>query len=360
MQFHRASDEPPSVDQVSNAMASTKGPKMVADRPKLRIPSTDIDQLMLGLEVHMHALAQCAISSGWRLSFSGSDKTAIHYVLHGTGKMFVADFPAFTLTPHTMVIVPMMLPVRMEVSEPNQSTMKSIDVNQLDATPGKITRIIAGTGASELVVVCGYFRTSYSRSIDIFDTLASPIIEKFDESDRVDQSLTAALVEASAQRVGMAAMTASLLKQVVLTLLRRSLETPQLWAERFPVLSDPLIARAFASMIADPGLHHTTQSLARAAGLSRSAFMARFTRAFGIPPLAALRELRMKHAVLLLDANILPVEQVAKTVGYLNRSSFSRAFRAIHGVDPSEYRAAERARDRDFSPAITDNEDTKS
>ena len=179
MRFHRASDEPPSVDQVSNAMASTKGPEMVADRPKLRIPSTDIDQLMLGLEVHMHALAQCAISSGWRLSFSGSDKTAIHYVLHGTGKMFVADFPAFTLTPHTMVIVPMMLPVRMEVSEPNQSTMKSIDVNQLDATPGKITRIIAGTGASELVVVCGYFRTSYSRSIDIFDTLASPIIEKF-------------------------------------------------------------------------------------------------------------------------------------------------------------------------------------
>ena len=112
-------------------------------------------------------------------------------------------------------------------------------------------------------------------------------------------------------------------------------------------------------MIADPGLHHTTQSLARAAGLSRSAFMARFTRAFGIPPFAALRELRMKHALLLLDANILPVEQVAKTVGYLNRSSFLVLSAQSHGVDPSEYRAAERG-SSDFSPAITDNEDTKS
>jgi transcriptional regulator GlxA family with amidase domain len=66
----------------------------------------------------------------------------------------------------------------------------------------------------------------------------------------------------------------------------------------------------------------------------------------------------MRHAVRLLDANILPVEQVANAVGYLNRSSFSRAFRAIYGVDPSEYRAAERT--RDFSPAATDDCDTKS
>jgi AraC family transcriptional activator of mtrCDE len=273
--------------------------------------------------------------------------------------MFVADFPAFTLTPHTMVIVPMNLPVRVEGSEPNRSNTKSIDVKQLETTPGTITRIVAGNGSSELVVVCGYFRTSYSRSIDIFDTLASPIVEKFSESDRLDQSLTAALVETSTNRVGMAAMTASLLKQVVLTLLRRSLEKPQVWAERFPVLNDPHVARAFASMIADPGSHHTTQSLARTAGLSRSAFMARFTRAFGLPPLAALRDLRMKHAARLLDANILQIEQIAKAVGYDNRSSFSRAFRAIYDLDPSEYRAAERKRDEDVPTADTNPHNMK-
>jgi AraC family transcriptional activator of mtrCDE len=258
-----------------------------------------------------------------------------------------------------MVIVPMKLPVRMEVSEPSQSNTKSVDVKQLETMPGKITQVVAGDGASELVVVCGYFHTSYSRSIDIFDTLASPIVEKFSESDRLDQSLSAVLMESSAQRVGMAAMTGSLLKQVVLTLLRRSLETPQLWAERFPVLSDPQVARAFASMIADPGSHHTTQSLAQAASLSRSAFMARFTKAFGIPPLAALRELRMRHAAKLLDANILQIDQIAKVVGYDNRSSFSRAFRAIYELDPSEYRAAALKRDEDIPAVDAERQDAK-
>jgi AraC family transcriptional activator of mtrCDE len=242
-----------------------------------------------------------------------------------------------------MVIVPAMLPVRIEVSEPTASGVKHVDVNQFEASPGKIVKIVAGTGGPELVVICGYFRTSYGKSIDIFDTVAAPIVEKFDEADRLDQSLTAVLAESSAQRIGMAAMTASLLKQVILTVLRRSLDTPELWAERFPILSDPQIARAFARMIANPGEHHTTQSLSLVAGLSRSAFMSRFTRALGVSPLAALRQLRMRHAAGLLDANILPIEQVAKAVGYDNRSSFSRAFRAIYGVDPSEYRAMNHA-----------------
>ena len=141
------------------------------------------------------------------------------------------------------------------------------------------------------------------------------------------------------ERVGRAAMIGSLLKQVILSVLRRSFEEPKLWAQRFPIINDPQIARAFASMIADPCENHTTNTLARVAGLSRSAFMSRFSEALGVSPLAALRELRMRRAANLLDAKMMSVEQVANTVGYVNRSSFSRAFRAIYGVDPTDYRA---------------------
>ena len=315
---------------------------MVAERPKLRVSANDIDQLMIGLDVYMQALAQCVISPGWRLAFTPGKNSAIHYALHGTGTMTVAHFAPIELTPHTMVIVPSMLPVKMEVNELIPEAIKKVDVNQLER--GSITRVVAGSGGPELVVMCGYFRTSYGRSIDIFDTIAAPIVEKFDEADRLDQSLVAVLAESSAQRVGKAAMTASLLKQVILTLLRRSLDTPQLWSERFPILSDPQIARAFARMIANPGERHSTHSLSLVAGLSRSAFMSRFTEALGISPLAALRQLRMRQAADLLDANIMPIEQIAETVGYVNRSSFSRAFRAIYGIDPSEYRAMDRSR----------------
>jgi AraC family transcriptional activator of mtrCDE len=151
-------------------------------------------------------------------------------------------------------------------------------------------------------------------------------------------------------------MTASLLKQVILTLLRRSLITPQLWSERFPILSDPQIARAFARMIANPGDQHTTQSLSLAAGLSRSAFMSRFTKAIGVSPLAALRQLRMRQAARLVEANTMPIEQIAKAVGYVSRSSFSRAFRVVYGVDPSEYRSMDRSRGEYISAVGNEHE----
>ncbi|MFA5956307.1 helix-turn-helix domain-containing protein [Hyphomicrobium sp.] len=313
---------------------------MVAERPKLPVSTRDIDQLMIGLEVQMGGLAHCIINPGWRLAFTAGQKTAIHYVVRGHGTMTVAEFPPIELAPHSMVIVPSMLPVRVEITRPVPSNTKCFDVSQLEQ--GKIDEIVAGSGGPELILMCGYFESSYGRSIDIFTTLTAPIVEQFDPADRLDQSLAAVLNETASERVGRAAMIGSLLKQVIVSVLRRSFEEPGLWTQRFPIMNDPQIARAFASMIADPCESHTTNTLARVAGLSRSAFMSRFSEALGVSPLAALRELRMRRAANLLDAKMMSVEQVASAVGYVNRSSFSRAFRAIYGVDPTDYRAGSR------------------
>jgi AraC family transcriptional activator of mtrCDE len=58
--------------------------------------------------------------------------------------------------------------------------------------------------------------------------------------------------ELTARQVGMRAMTKALLKQVFVTLLRRSLESTDVWFERFAMPSNPQIARAFADMLARP------------------------------------------------------------------------------------------------------------
>ena len=133
-------------------------------------------------------------------------------------------------------------------------------------------------------------------------------------------------------------MTASLLKQVIIALARRSLKSSQSWTDRFSILADRQITRAFADMVARPGAAHTVQSLARSASLSRSAFMARFSEIFGRSPMAILRDLRMRQAALDLATTTTPVDVVAHDAGYESRSSFVRAFRKAHNVDPSEYR----------------------
>src|SRR5581483_2140871 len=160
------------------------------------------------------------------------------------------------------------------------------------------------------------------------------IVETFSPRDRLDEVLKSALAELVSEEVGAGAMSAVLLKQVLLTILRRSLSDAQRWSERFNHLSDPKIARAFAAMIALPEAQHTIQSLADAAGLSRSVFVSRFSAALGDAPMATLRRIRMRRARILLEAQSLPVERVAAAVGYSSRTSFYRAFRKIYGSDP--------------------------
>ena len=146
-------------------------------------------------------------------------------------------------------------------------------------------------------------------------------------------------------------MSAALLKLVLFALLRRCLVSTNTWVERFSILSDPPIARAFAEMASRLSVPHTVQSLSRAVGLSRSAFMARFSAAFGESPMSLLRQVRMRHAANLLAANALSIDQVALNAGYQSRSSFTRTFRRYYGSDPSAYRArAQRASSDSATP----------
>ena len=135
-------------------------------------------------------------------------------------------------------------------------------------------------------------------------------------------------------------MSEALFKQVLFTLLRRSMTSENPWIERFALLGDPPVARAFAQMASRPSDRHTAQSLSQTVGLSRSAFMARFHTGLGDSPMPVLRDLRMRLAAGLLSANAQSIDQVALRAGYKSRSSFTRAFRRHYDSDPSAYRAS--------------------
>jgi AraC family transcriptional activator of mtrCDE len=146
------------------------------------------------------------------------------------------------------------------------------------------------------------------------------------------------------------------MKQVLVSVLRRSLASQNLWVERLCALKDPQVARAFADMVAKPGLAHTVHSLCRISGVSRSAFMVRFREVFGASPMTVLRQIRMRHAATLLEAGTLSIDQVAGACGYTSRSSFFRAFQKSVGSDPSQFRAAAR---QQFADTLKVSEQTQ-
>jgi AraC-like DNA-binding protein len=314
--------------------------KNLTEHSTVNIAPLAIDSLLNNLDVAFIALAQCFVSPGYVLKMGGLNATGIHYNLSGTGKMQVGKNTTVDLYPHTLIIVPPNFPYQISVTHADNPTTLlkavngSIQTNEIDT----VRQFVAGNAEKAgISLICGYFIASYGSAINLFDGLTVPIIEQFEISDQVDHTLRSALIEFTEKRAGFGAMSAALLKQVMIVLLRRSFSSVNLLIERFSMLSDPRIARAFAVMVADPGGNHTVLSLAESASLSRSAFMARFTELLGRSPMAVLRELRMKKAALQLKTGTFSVNQIARNCGYKSRSSFTKAFRKAFDRDPSAY-----------------------
>jgi AraC-like DNA-binding protein len=81
----------------------------------------------------------------------------------------------------------------------------------------------------------------------------------------------------------------------------------------------------------------TAESLAKAAGMSRSAFASRFKGLLGQTPLEYVTEWRMQKAMRLLEQRDKKLIDVTRLVGYESDAGFSKAFKRVVGANPGEY-----------------------
>lgn len=324
----------------------TVGSQNAIGQPLVRPSAVELNRLLTTLEVKVVFLSECLVSPGWRLELPGHAAPGIHYNLMGRGWLKFEGAPPIAICPHTLVVLPphRSFALGVDVPSPAGRALHVQDYRRSGeegpaAGPIQVRRRVAGADP-ELIVICGYFEAVFGASIDLFSGLTSPIVEQFDTSDQIDNALRRALDELVSQEIGDGAMATALVKQVMVRLLRRSLSSNAAWVEHFSILSDPQITRAFVAMVEHPGAPHTVQSLAKTAGLSRSAFMDRFRQVFMKTPKAALRDLRMRRAARALVAGQASLDQIAHDAGYQDRTGFLRAFRKVYGCDPAEFRAA--------------------
>ncbi|KGM34853.1 AraC family transcriptional regulator [Inquilinus limosus MP06] len=304
--------------------------------PASKLSAADLNNLMRALEIEVIALTEILIPAGHRAEMGTIDAPAIHYTVSGRGRISIGNGPSMALEPHLLIIKPPNTPFAIEVD--GAGGPKRLITRDCWTQHDGVLRIGMPAEQPEIIQICGFFNASFGQSVGLFRELREPVVEKFEPTDKIDLKLREAVEELCAQEIGMGAMTASLLKQIVVALVRRSMKSSRSWTDRFSILADRQITRAFADMVARPGAAHTIQSLAHRAGLSRSAFMARFSEIFGRSPMAVVRDLRMRQAALDLATTSAPVEVVAYNAGYQSRSSFVRAFRQAYNADPSEYR----------------------
>jgi transcriptional regulator GlxA family with amidase domain len=152
-------------------------------------------------------------------------------------------------------------------------------------------------------------------------------------------------LEHAAERPGKEAVIRRLSELLVIELVRFALpRLPRGGRNWLGGLADPQIGRAISLMHADLARPWTLSGLAAAVGMSRAAFVERFTHLVGEPPHRHLRHVRMDRAAIELEQNDDAIVNIAAAVGYASESAFNKAFVRETGMAPARYRRARRSR----------------
>ncbi|MFG1347715.1 AraC family transcriptional regulator [Xanthobacter autotrophicus DSM 431] len=124
---------------------------------------------------------------------------------------------------------------------------------------------------------------------------------------------------------------------LVEALRRRDIAVDDVRAGLLNGLRDPALARALRAMHADVRTGWTVAGLAKVAGLSRSAFAARFAEVLGCGAIEYLARWRMALAKDALIRGAKTLDCIADEIGYESASAFSTAFRKRLGCPPGKF-----------------------
>lgn len=82
------------------------------------------------------------------------------------------------------------------------------------------------------------------------------------------------------------------------------------------------------------------QQLLQKSGYTEDYIRAHFKKITGKAPNSYLTEVRIQHAVFLIDiyANVLSLQQISERCGYVDYAYFSKKFKSIKGISPREYK----------------------
>lgn len=104
------------------------------------------------------------------------------------------------------------------------------------------------------------------------------------------------------------------------------------------MIESELALRVTEIITQTPAEHYSVARLAEMIGMRRSSFAKAFKLATGTTPMDFVMVLRLSRARQLLETTGLSVAEVATRSGFVDRSHFSRAFRARFGESPAKMR----------------------
>lgn len=198
-----------------------------------------------------------------------------------------------------------------------------------------------GGGGAPTTIVCGSFSFDRASLKPITQLLPSFILIKADQARTLalHNTMQALASEMAEQAPGLEVVATRLAEVLFIQILRAYIASGVEWRNKgwLRAIFDPQIGAALNAIHNSVNTPWTVESLAQAAGMSRSAFAAHFKEVLGQTPLEYVTEWRMQKATQLLQQRDKKLIEVARSVGYESDAAFSKAFKRVVGANPSDY-----------------------
>ncbi|RKP48882.1 AraC family transcriptional regulator [Cohnella endophytica] len=200
--------------------------------------------------------------------------------------------------------------------------------------PGDMYELNIGTPGEPMKPNGDYFIMGTGPGMDEWWARKSrPTITKLVEDERI-KGLWQQLIQETRRLDGGHSELIALLVRSVLLLLDRAIEEapPTQSVSAFHALKmRNYIEKNAASVV-------RLQDIAANAGLSVSRAVHLFKEHFGMSAMQYVQQLRLSHAVAMLDHSVMSLEQIASESGLGSYTYFHRVFRSTYGISPGTYR----------------------
>ena len=198
-----------------------------------------------------------------------------------------------------------------------------------------------GGGGEPVTVVTGWFMFDSIGAKPLFDLMPELILTRVDDdrSQVIQATLQLLAIETGRRELGTSIVVSRLADILFVQAIRAYAESAGDEARGWlGALCDARLSPVFNAIHNKVAHGWTVEELAGIAGMSRSAFAARFREKVGLTPLDYVTRWRMFRAGTMLRQNRGSVAEIAFKIGYENESAFAKAFKRVTGVAPGAFR----------------------
>jgi AraC-like DNA-binding protein len=317
----------------------SENPNLLSNRPAGEDVEPESDVLADVLEtMRLRNLiyGRLALGAPWGIRFPDDPSIARFYVVaRGAGLLEMPDKPVIVISAGDVVLLPK--GGAHILRDTPQSPVLDLGLKQCrrHAATGEARRL--GGDGPETIVVAGAFEFPGGTDTRLLEDL--PALIHLKGTDPASASWLPAIVHLlTAESLARSPGGSIVVSRLADILFVHALRSEQSAVCGLRGLQDPHVNTALRLIHGRPADDWTVERLARAAGLSRSAFAALFSDLVGEPPLQYLTRWRMKKAAQELREQNAGIAEVAAHVGYLSEASFNKAFKRWEGTTPAAYR----------------------